>query len=247
MIVKRRNLLLTGGALCTLPMVARANYPGLQGQDVEISPTTLSLGSPGDTTICMVLNNGTESTSSQIRLKLWRQDQGQDVLEDTEDIVASPPFMTIDPGSQQVVRIANLGAVPGQYELAYRLLLNELPSQTALTGTQIQVLLAFSVPLFIAGEAAAPPNLTARFADSADGIALQIANSGDVHAKLSNLSYRSRSGSPVFAIPGLAGYVLAHSVKNISTRLKEKPAIGGILVSQTQLTSSPTPIELLSD
>jgi fimbrial chaperone protein len=247
MIMNRRNLILAAGGLVAFPFAARADESRIQGRDVEISPTTLALRGPGDTTICTVLNNGTAQTRSQIRLKAWHQVAGQDVLVDTDDIVASPPFMTVDPGQQQLVRIANLGATPGETEQAYRLLLDELPAPGALTGVGIQVLLEFSVPLFVFGEDASPARLTASFAESSGGIVIRFTNDGDVHARLSNVSYTTSAGATPVRIPGLAGYVLPRATKDLGTTLRGLPPAGGRLLAQTQLTASPVPILMRGD
>jgi fimbrial chaperone protein len=187
--MRRRPLIIGLGLSCAARRAA-ADVSQLLGQNVEISPTTLTLSGPGSTTICTVYNNGGAQTSSQIRLREWYQSYGQDVLIPTEDVVASPPFMTLEPGARQIVRVANLSAQPGASELCYRLLLNELPSPGSLTDTGVTVLIAFSLPVFVTGTDAQPPQLTASFGESTDGKpVLRILNSGDVHARLADVSY----------------------------------------------------------
>lgn len=231
--------------LSCIPCLARADLPSIQGRNVEISPTTLSLAGPGATTICTVFNNGTETTASQIRLRAWSQVDGQDVLADTQDVVASPPFMSLPPGARQVVRIVNLAAQPSSSELAYRLLLNELPAAGSLTNNGITVLIAFNLPVFIAGVDAAPPQLSASFAQGADGNpVLRFTNGGDIHVRLADVTY-SVEERPFFTLPGLVGYVLAHSTRDVPLPIPAPPPFGGLLVGQTQLEASSTPIQLL--
>lgn len=219
---------------------------GKQGQDVEIAPTMLALGDVGATAVCTIFNNGTAPTSSQIRIKAWSQAGGQDVLGDTGDIVASPPFMTVAPNQQQIVRVANLSAQAGATELSYRLLLNQLPSPGSLTGNGIQMLLAFSVPLFIAGADASPAEFQAQFLRGADGIILRLHNSGDVHARLVNLTYESVGGASLMTLPGLSGYVLARSSRDFDTRLTGLPPSGGRLLSSDGIAMRPLPATFVS-
>jgi len=241
----RRRPFLIGLSLLGTAGPARADLSQAVGHNVQISPTTLDLGGLGSTTTCIVLNNGTVQTSSQIRLRSWFQAYGQDVLTETNDVVASPPFITLDPGTRQIVRVANLATSPGNSETCFRLLLNELPSAGNLTNSGVTVLIAFSLPVFVAGVDARPPQLTARFTFGPDGRpAIQFINAGDIHARLADVSY-SLQGRSIFTMPGLAGYVLPHSTRDITLPIAKMPPKGGSLLGVTQLQTEPTPIELL--
>ncbi|MCB8878293.1 fimbrial biogenesis chaperone [Acidisoma silvae] len=242
--MNRRNLILATAGLLASSRNAFAQK-GQQGQDVQISPTMLALGGVGDTAICTIFNNGTQPTSSQIRIKSWQQNSGQDVLSDTSDIVASPPFMTVQPNQRQVVRVANLSATPGATESAYRVLLNQLPSPGSLTGNGVQILLAFSVPLFIAGADAAPPLLQAQFVRGAGGVILRVQNSGDVHIRLADVAYHTRGGATVMRLPGLVGYVLARSTKDLDTKLSNAPPVGGHFTISYNGVEKPLPVTLV--
>jgi fimbrial chaperone protein len=241
----RRRSLLIGLGLSYATRGIAADVPGNLDHNVEISPTTLNLQGPGSTTTCAVFNNGGIQTSSQIRLRQWSQYQGQDVLAQTADVVASPPFVTLDPGMHQLVRVANLTAQPAASEMCYRLLLNELPSVGNLTGSGITVLMAFSLPVFVAGADAQPPQLTATFTQNTDARpTLRLTNTGDIHARLTNVSYVI-AGRQLFNLPGLVGYVLPHATRDIVLPLPQTPPSGGTLLAQTQLQASPTPIAII--
>jgi len=240
----QRRTFFIGLGLAGAARRAGADVAPLHGQRVEISPTTLSLSGPGSTTTCTVLNNADTVSASQIRLRQWYQSYGQDVLAETSDVVASPPFISLDPGTRQIVRVANLTAQPGGSELCFRLLLNELPSAGSLTNSGITMLIAFSLPVFVAGTDAAPPQITGQFAVGTDGRpVLRVINGGDIHARLSDLSY-TLANRVIFRLPGLAGYVLPHSTRDIALPVLQAPPPGGVLLGQTQLQQTPTPIDL---
>jgi fimbrial chaperone protein len=241
--MQRRPFVIGLGISCAARTV-RADVARTLGERVEISPTTLSLSGPGSTTTCTVLNNANATTASQIRLRQWYQSYGRDVLTDTTDVVASPPFISLDPGTRQIVRVANLSAQPGASEMCYRLLLNELPSAGSLTNSGIAVLIAFSLPVFVAGTDAAPPQLSAQFAQGDDGRpVLRLINGGDIHARLADISY-TVSSDVLFRLPGLAGYVLPHSTRDLPLPVLQLPPPGGVLLGQTQLQLVPTQIDL---
>lgn len=184
-------------SLTATPAVAIA------GRDLQISPTTLNIGPANTSAVCSVWNNGTVPTSAQVRMFEWTQKNGQDALNPTDEVAASPPTMTVAPHDRQIVRIVNLSARAGTKERAFRLMLNELPSSRALSGSGVQVLIAFSVPVFMPGVSAAPPRLSASIARNAIGRSvLRIHNHGDIHARLVNLVMGR------FTHEGLVGYVL---------------------------------------
>jgi fimbrial chaperone protein len=152
--------------------------------------------------------------------------------------------MSLAPGTSQVVRVANLSAQPGASELCYRLLLNELPSAGSLTNSGITVLIAFSLPVFVAGTDAAPPQLSASFALGTNGRpVLRLVNGGDIHARLVDVSYKA-AGRRIFTLPGLVAYVLPHSTRDVPLPLATVPAAGGELFGQTQLQLVPKQIDL---
>jgi len=216
------------------------------GPALNISPVGITLGGAGDTEICTVNNFGNEAAGAQVRIKSWTQSGGQDVLQDTSDVVASPPFMSIDPGQKQIVRVVNLSAASGASERAFRLLLNELPAPGTASAKGISFMLEFSVPMFMAGANSTPPQLQAAFVAAGGRVVLRLTNQGDIHARLSNLTYQDPAGKKLIQLPGLAGYVLSHATRDLPIAMREMPPPGGTLKAQSQLTAGPEPIELVT-
>lgn len=212
---------------------------------LNISPITPTLGAVGDATICTVNNFGGVAAAGQIRLKSWSQADGQDVLTDTADVGASPAFMTVDPGGRQVVRLVNLAAAPGATELSFRLLFNQVPMGAMFSGAGVHILMALSLPLFIPAAHGSPPELQAGFVQGPRSVLLRFTNNGDTHARLVDLVCRDAAGGQVFGVKGLAGYVLARSVRDIKTNLRSLPALGGSVTVQTQLSQTPIVVSLV--
>jgi fimbrial chaperone protein len=243
--VNRRHLLLATAGMILPGGRAFAGAASSRGSGLDISPILLALGPVGESTICTVDNPGDTAVMGQIRIKSWRQVGGQDVLEDTTAVAASPPIMTVDPGERQIVRLVNLAAAPGPTEQAFRLLLNELPNADTATGFAVRVLIGFSLPVFIPGAGSAPPALQAAFVATPAGIVLRLANHGDIHARLSDLKCRDRTGRPLLQVPELAGYVLCRSTRDFATGLRGIPAPGGTVTVQTQMSITPTLVPLV--
>jgi fimbrial chaperone protein len=240
----RRRCFIPALAGLLAPQMSRGQAAG--AARLDITPIGLNLGGVGESADCTVDNFGGTAADAQLRVKAWRQTGGRDMLEDTVDVGASPPFMTVSPGGQQIVRLVNLAAAPGQAELAFRVLLNQVPTAGQDSGPGVHIEMAFSVPLFIPGTNSAPPQLQAGFVASPAGVVLRVVNQGDVHARLVDLTVRDVSGRPLFAAPGLAGYALARSTRDFPTHLRDMPASSGTLTVTTQTTKTPLAIPLLT-
>lgn len=242
--MNRRNLLSALTGLLLPESAASAQVD--QAAKLTIAPITPTLGAVGDSTSCTVSNFGGVVAAGQIRLKSWSQADGQDVLTDTADVGASPAFMTVDPGGKQVVRLVNLAAAPGATELSFRLLFNQIPMGNAFSGPGIHILMALSLPLFISGSERRPPDLQAGFVQRPNGVLLRFVNQGDTHARLVDVDCKDAAGGQVLGVKGLAGYVLARSMRDIKTSLHELPALGGSVSVQTQLSKMPIQVPLVA-
>ena len=86
----------------------------------------------------------------QADLYEWNQKpDGEDDLKLTEDMFLSPPIIKLAPRSRQVVRLARLNAMPISRQITYRMIVREIPEAKSTKELQIQVALAFSMPVFI--------------------------------------------------------------------------------------------------
>lgn len=115
---------------------------------IELAPTRLSL-KPGQAGLFYVANEGASRVTVQIEPFDWRQANGADVLSASDTLLVSPPFVTLEPGARQTVRVL-ADAADGAREAQYRLLVSELPPADA-PQTGVRVLLQFSVPVFVSG------------------------------------------------------------------------------------------------
>src|SRR5690606_7700691 len=80
------------------------------------------------------------------------QENGEDVLKPTQDLVVSPPMLTIPPGQRQMVRLVRVGAGlgPPASEKTYRIVMDELPVALGAESEGVKFVLRYSVPIFIA-------------------------------------------------------------------------------------------------
>ncbi|HGJ5869080.1 molecular chaperone [Arsenophonus nasoniae] len=191
---------------------------------VMIWPMDPVLTAKDNATEFWIENKGTEPTTMQIRVIGWQQVDGKDRYSNQQAVVASPPFMRIEPGQKQLIRLIKQAPVPAGKEVAYRLLADEILTAENLAvpkfGLNMQV--RYSIPLFVYGEginyirnSGDPIQLDQKYLSwqltRLNGKpALKITNQGPIHARLSKVAVQQGKKRIVLA-DSLFGYVLAGS------------------------------------
>ncbi|MBB5883288.1 fimbrial biogenesis chaperone [Xanthomonas sp. F1] len=183
---------------------------------VRISPTLVQL-TPGETSTEIWLSNTQDRPwQAQVQVYRWRQTDGMDDLESTDEVRASPQSIDIPAQGRQLLRLVRTGPASAD-EAAYRLVLEEraTPPDAAAPATPgAPLLLRYSTPVFLsAPDPAAASRLSAHLIAGAHGPELVVHNHGSAHARLSDLSFIGADGHPLTLFPSLAGYVLAGDYK----------------------------------
>ncbi len=179
------------------------------GNSILLWPIDPKITGDSKATELWLENRGTNTTLMQVRVFLWQQQNGQEQYQTQQEVVASPPMVRIEPGKKQLVRLVAQTPPPAGKEGAYRVLLDEIPTPLMPGQSQVGInfQMRYSVPLFVYGKGLTPdnghPELSWRLTDSNGQQALQISNSGNMHARLSNVMLGGRTLSE-----GLLGYVL---------------------------------------
>lgn len=172
-------------------------------------------------------NNGSEPLTLQIRVLAWMQENQKERYADQDNVVASPPFVTVASGTRQMVRlIRTTPSIPGK-ELAYRVIVDEVPSAEAKDNAQsgLRVQMRYLLPLFVQGEGlwtaqredkdrdpdtAAKPALSWSVVTKDGKQWLSVYNQGQVHARMSNVFWGKSASDPsaISLAKGALGYVL---------------------------------------
>ena len=102
-------------------------------------------------------NRGRETANLQIRVFGWSQNGFAEQYQNQRDVIGSPPVAKIEPGQKQLVRLTRTKDVPPGQELAYRIIIDEIPSAQPATAdggktaAAIRFQMRYSVPLFAYG------------------------------------------------------------------------------------------------
>lgn len=176
---------------------------------LEITPVTVELEATQNGQVLTLRNSGTSALNAQIRVYAWDQADGEDQLTPTRDLIASPPIAQVPPGGEQIVRLIRAGHAAAPHEMAYRLLIDELPPEGGSAGTGIQFRFRYSVPVFLYPAGERGTATTHWSLESRDGKwFLHVSNDGSLHARLSDVTLTG-AGTHMTVRSGLLGYALA--------------------------------------
>lgn len=179
-------------AMAVLPLALGLTHPAAAHADgVQVTPVLVTMDGARGTTSLRVRNLRAREISFEVDLYAWDQLDGADVMTPTSELVAAPSVFAIAPGREQILRIARAGplrtSLP-ETEIAYRLLLRELPSPEPETGG-FRVQLTMSLPVFVAPRTPLTQLAAARVIDPDRGPSIRIENTGSAHIRLGSIVF----------------------------------------------------------
>ncbi|MGL6243686.1 fimbrial biogenesis chaperone [Pseudomonas sp.] len=177
-------------------------------------------------------NRGNETANLQIRVFAWSQSGFNDQYQNQRDVIGSPPVAKIEPGQKQLVRLTRTREIPPGQELAYRIIIDEIPSaktpasEDGKTAAAIRFQMRYSVPLFAYGaglwskedttrqrdpKGVGLPDLSWRTVSVEGRPYVEVRNQGAVHARLTDVALKQGSQTQPL-VEGLLGYVLPGAI-----------------------------------
>ncbi len=96
---------------------------------LQIEPVLIDVAAPGAASTVSLRNESGAPIDVQIRVFRWSQADGKENLEPTEDVVASPPAVTLAPNASYVARVVRVTKRPISGEESYRVLIDQLPAR----------------------------------------------------------------------------------------------------------------------
>ncbi|HET7588012.1 MAG TPA: fimbria/pilus periplasmic chaperone [Gammaproteobacteria bacterium] len=155
-----------------------------------------------------VRNTGNRPLNLQVSGYRWTQPDDHDKYVPAERLLIVPQILTIQPGREQLVRVALRGAHPTA-ELEYRLHFNEIPPAPVSGFTGVQTVLHMNVPLFYA-----PADIVNAYrlrpSQKKDGsVVATVANTGTRFLRIARLRLLNAQGDqvgmrggPLYVLPG---------------------------------------------
>lgn len=216
----KKNILLIVFTLILsgIPLISNATSA------ILVWPIFQSIASTQSGSELWLQNKGSAPVTLQIRIFKWAQRNSSDVYADQKEIIASPPFVTIQAGQQQVTRLIRLNTPTEKTEMAYRIVIDEIPVAASpdqqKNGAGLIMRMRYVLPLFSYGPGLSPlsqsgpvteiqRHLRWQLLRQKDHNILLITNNGPSHARLSDIYFSGDpSNTPSYLAKGFLGYVL---------------------------------------
>ena len=188
-----------------------ALLPQAVAGSLSVSPTLIDQAAPNNAAAVTLQTPGKEPIRIQMRIFRWTQIDGEDRLEPTRDVVASPPMLKIAPGTDYTVRVVRTVKRPVVGEESYRLLVDQLPEPKDRKANRVNLVIRHSIPVFFRAGDERGPVVGWSAVKTKQELKLTVRNDGDHRIRLANLVVKAASGKVLRKVNGLAGYVLSHS------------------------------------
>ena len=200
--------------LAVAPPPAGAQQPG----SLLIWPVNPVIEGDARAAALWLENPGKAPITLQVRIYAWTQQDGGNAYAEQDEVIGTPPIVSIEPGQRQLVRLTRTTPPPPPAaETPYRIVVDEVPTGNASVapGASVSFRMRYSLPLFSYsrrgnGKAKPPapaPQISWRAGADAGGRFLEIRNDGSGHARLTDVDFATGAQKSTVA-QGLLGYVL---------------------------------------
>ncbi|PIJ48479.1 hypothetical protein BL250_15155 [Erwinia sp. OLTSP20] len=198
--------------------------------NIALWPINQHINTDNDRSVLWLRNTGNDNADLSVRVFAWHQKNGDNILNEQNDINVVPPVVGILPADSEYIRLFTLPARRQAEEQAYRIVIDEVPRLNSPERNKVALRMRYVLPLFVAGSQtpkgyqqdgdALPslyPSLRWHFATQHGKRVIALQNTGPVHARLSDIALANKQGKTLrFLKRGLYGYILPGSTMYIS-------------------------------
>jgi fimbrial chaperone protein len=172
--------------------VSTALLPGLlaavgtaAASTLGVAPVRIELKPPATIAVLTVRNQEDAPVVVQARPAVWSQHDDHDQLDDTHELLVTPPLFTIPPKGEQVLRVALLRKPDPARELDYRVVLSEVPPPPDPDSRELRVALRITLPVFVAAQLRTAADLSWTHTALPDGtLRISAQNHGTQHVQI---------------------------------------------------------------
>lgn len=206
-------------AATLLAMGVLAAAQGAAASILSVAPIRVELSAAARTAVVIVRNQDDQAVVVQARPQAWSQHEGEDQLDDTHEVLVTPPLFTVPPKGSQLVRVALLRDPDPTRELPFRLVLSEVPSPSPTETTGLKVALRITLPIFIAAKTHGAADLAWSHRWLPDGtLEVQALNRGSAHLQILDFDVQGapagteglHAGAPHYLLPGSVAHWQMH-------------------------------------
>ncbi|MBE1529900.1 fimbrial chaperone protein [Sphingopyxis sp. OAS728] len=225
-------------------MLAALLAPGLLGAAVfKLFPVRIELTSEQPVQTMTIENDSDEASRVQLRLYAWRQEGERDIYEETREVLANPGLFEIAPRRSQIARFG-LRTSPGATEKAYRVFLEEVPTDRPSVPGEVRTLLRISVPIFVPPAQPAARLSWRVVSEGGAKVAFLVQNEGNVHVQLNRLTLK-RAGDAVLGSEDMSVYLLPGTSRRVTLEVSSQPRAGERLKLEAMTDQADLSVDLV--
>lgn len=176
--------------------------PSARAASLQVSPLVAEVP-PGTRIVTYRLHNSAaKPLSVEVSAYDWEQPNGSDKLTPAENLLVVPSIVSIQPGREQLIRVALQGDRP-EHELNYRLHFQELPPQKTPGKAAVTTLLKLNLPLFFTTDSSVRSYKPQLHLHNRDTIEVEIQNTGSRYLRVTKMQLDSADGTTLGERKGL--------------------------------------------
>lgn len=185
----------------------------------SVTPVRVYMAPRDRATAITITNEGDEELVMQADVYTWKQKpDGSDDLQLSEDLILSPPIVKIAAHARQVVRLAMISPPAAPDQITYRMVLREIPeARAADKKVQLQIALAFSLPVFITPPGAKRDVSCTATRAAADTVNAVCVNRGRAYAQMRDLTLEGAGGARLASLES-AAYILPGTTRTYAIK-----------------------------
>ena len=174
-----------------------------------VAPTRIPLSDKQRAITVRLLNTGDDPVTVQARVIAWTLSENKDAYHDSDDVLLNPPIFNLEPGKPQLMRLGLRHPVAQATEIAYRLIVEEVPPPPKKGEVVLRTILRISIPIFVApqGDARKQVDWKAE-AISGGGIKITATNNGNLHLQIKKLDLMPEGSSGAPSTKKMLDYLL---------------------------------------
>lgn len=170
---------------------------GVYASAIEVSPTKVFFQPDQKFTSIIVKNLSKEKVFIQAELLHWQQKDSKNIYNTSKELIISPPLFSIEPESEQVVRIGRKQLTQSSSEQSYRLLLSEIPDQFKLTNG-LKIVLRLNLPIFITPKETTQHDLKWSRSVKNNQVTLSIYNPNNTHRMVNKVELKDKLNKSLY-------------------------------------------------
>ncbi|MGA9564807.1 MAG: molecular chaperone [Candidatus Korobacteraceae bacterium] len=180
----------------------------LHASSFTVSPTRIPLSEKQRAITVRLLNTGDDPVTVQAHVVAWSLSANKDIYNDTDDVMLNPPIFNLAPGKPQLMRLGLRHLSAGESEIAYRLVVEEVPPAPRHGEIILRTVLRISIPIFVEPRGEAKKQVDWKAEAFPGGVKVTATNNGNSHVQVKQLDLLPDGSSKPLASKKSLEYLL---------------------------------------